>query len=283
MTVYQQDYDYQPAADRYRLVVSEACPFAQRTMIARELLGLDEVISLGVTSPVKTERIWDFSLDPEGVDPVLDVAYVEHLYHMTDPTYDGPYSVPILVYVDSRQVVNQESLDIVYDFAHRFKEWHAADAPELYPAALQEEIDQWIGRIATDVMGAGNQAGFATKQTKYQRLVDIFFDCLDDIDDLLADGRTYLLGDQLTVADIVLYTPLVRLDIGYYPAYGVNKKHLTDYDHLWPYMHRLYQIPAFKNSTDFEAMKSGIYLGKNAKQLFQREVLPVGPDTSHWN
>ena len=56
---------------RYRLVAARACPWANRAIIVRGLLGLEDVISMGLCGPTHDERSWTFDLDPGGRDPVL--------------------------------------------------------------------------------------------------------------------------------------------------------------------------------------------------------------------
>src|SRR5947209_17181986 len=53
---------------RYHLYVSLACPWAQRAIIVRTLLGLEDVISLSIVDPVRDERGWAFH--DEFADPV---------------------------------------------------------------------------------------------------------------------------------------------------------------------------------------------------------------------
>ena len=57
--------------DRYRLVVARGCPWANRTMIVRRLLGLEDALSMGICGPTHDWRSWNFSLDPGQQDPVL--------------------------------------------------------------------------------------------------------------------------------------------------------------------------------------------------------------------
>jgi putative glutathione S-transferase len=45
---------------RYRLVVSRACPWANRVIIVRRLLGLEDALSMGVTGPTHDARSWTF-------------------------------------------------------------------------------------------------------------------------------------------------------------------------------------------------------------------------------
>src|SRR5436190_10940593 len=65
---------------RYRLVAAKACPWATRSIIVRQLLGLEDVISLGLAAPTHDERSWSFGLDPAGRDPVLGIERLQEAY-----------------------------------------------------------------------------------------------------------------------------------------------------------------------------------------------------------
>src|SRR5213592_3038592 len=73
---------------RYRLIAARACPWANRTIIVRRLLGLEDVISLGLAGPVHDDRSWAFDLDPGGRDPVLDIHFLRDAYERRFPSYD---------------------------------------------------------------------------------------------------------------------------------------------------------------------------------------------------
>lgn len=49
---------------RYRLVVARACPWANRSIIVRRLLGLEDVLSMGVCGPTHDERSWTPTHNP---------------------------------------------------------------------------------------------------------------------------------------------------------------------------------------------------------------------------
>src|SRR5207302_6007094 len=51
---------YPAVAERYHLYISLACPWASRTLIARKLLGLEQIIGVTVVDPVRDERGWAF-------------------------------------------------------------------------------------------------------------------------------------------------------------------------------------------------------------------------------
>src|SRR5512146_2768743 len=73
---------------RYRLVVSRACPWANRAIIVRRLLGLEDVLSMGVCGPTHDARSWTFDLDPGGRDPVLGIERLQQAYLARFPGYD---------------------------------------------------------------------------------------------------------------------------------------------------------------------------------------------------
>lgn len=46
---------------RYRLVVARACPWANRSIIVRRLLGLEPVPSMGITGPTIAGTVMPFA------------------------------------------------------------------------------------------------------------------------------------------------------------------------------------------------------------------------------
>src|SRR3979411_565598 len=86
---------YSPESGRYHLYVSFACPWAHRTIIARHLKGLEQVIGITVVDPVRDDRGWAFR---EGVgytkDPINGFKFLAEAYLATDPSYQGRVTVP---------------------------------------------------------------------------------------------------------------------------------------------------------------------------------------------
>lgn len=281
-TVYEKDFDYPIERSRYRLISSYTCPFGNRATIVRRLMKLDDVVSEGLTDSAKTSEYWSFTEQENGVEPVLGASDISEIYHQTDPDYSGPYSVPILVDTETGKVVNQESLDIIRDFATRFQEIAPSDAPDLYPETLRKEIDEAIDFYGEHVLMAMEHATGATDQAVYDEAYNTLFDTFDDLDAFFASHQ-FLINEQLTLADVVLFTPLSRFDAAFALTGKLNKARLTDYPNLWRYARRLYQMPAFKESTNFKEIQKGFFSGKNGKRLFRSEVIPDGPDFDIWD
>ncbi len=114
---------------RYRLVVARACPWANRSVIVRRLLGLEDVLSLGLAGPVHDERSWRFHLDPGDRDPVLGIEYLGEAYRTADPDYDGGITVPAIVDVPSGAVVTNDYPQITLDLSSQWREHHREGCP----------------------------------------------------------------------------------------------------------------------------------------------------------
>lgn len=132
---------------RYRLVWSRACPWAHRARIVLGLLGLDDAISLATVDPIRDEAGWRFTLDPDGRDPVLGIAFLSEAYLATDPSFAGRVTVPAIVDTLSGRVVTNDYPQITLDLSSEWVDHHGADAPDLYPVELRPEIDA-VGRVA---------------------------------------------------------------------------------------------------------------------------------------
>lgn len=260
-------------ANRYRLLWTPLCPWAHRQKIAFALLGLDDVISTGTANPERTELGWEFSDDPGGVDPVLGIRYLPEIYAETDPNYTGRATVPCVVDVKERKVVNNDYFNLTYYWETAWKPFHKKGAPDLFPVELREDIKKLNDVIFNDVNNGVYKCGFAESQEAYNDAFDKLFARLDELEERLSHSR-FLFGDHITDSDIRLYVTLARFDIAYYPAFLCNLRRIIDYPNLWNYAKDLYSIPAFKNTTNFEAIR---HYHHN-----EYGILPKGPDLSLW-
>ncbi|WP_433391426.1 glutathione S-transferase family protein [Micromonospora sp. KLBMP9576] len=264
---------------RYRLIWCRACPWAHRARIVRDLLGLQDVISLGTVDPVRDERGWRFSLDPDGFDPVLGVGFLSEAYLATDPDYTGRVTVPALVDTRTGRVVTNDYPQLTLDLSTQWRSLHGPGAPDLYPEALRPELDALMAEIHRDVNNGVYRCGFATSQAAYDEAFTALFARLDALSQRLA-GRRYLMGDAITEADVRLFTTLVRFDVAYHGHFKCNRHKLTELPVLWAYARDLFQTPGFGETVDFDHIKRHYY-GTHAA-INPTGIVPLGPDTSGW-
>ena len=264
---------------RYRLIAARACPWANRTLIVRRLLGLEDAISLRLCGPTHDQRSWTFDLDPGGVDPVLGIERLQQAYFARFPDYPKGITVPALVDVPSGEVVTNDFPQITIDLETEWTAYHRDGAPDLHPERLRDEIDEVNSWVYTDVNNGVYRCGFAGTQTAYDDAYERLFAALDRLESRLS-GRRYLVGDQLTEADVRLFTTLVRFDAVYHGHFKCNRNKLTESPVLWAYARDLFQTPGFGDTVDFDQIKRHYYVVH--RDINPTGIVPKGPDLSGW-
>ena len=264
---------------RYRLVVSRACPWANRAIIVRRLLGLESALSMGVCGPTHDERSWTFDLDPGGRDPVLGYERLQEAFFARDPHYSRGITVPAMVDTTTGQVVTNDYPQITLDLSTEWREHHRDGAPDLYPEPLRGEIDEVNAAVFADVNNGVYRCGFAGAQEAYDAAYARLFSRLDALSERLERQR-YLVGDTITEADVRLFTTLARFDAVYHGHFKCNRSKLTEMPVLWAYARDLFQTPGFGDTTDFDHIKRHYY--EVHRDINPTGIVPVGPDLSGW-
>ncbi|MBD8059281.1 glutathione S-transferase C-terminal domain-containing protein [Cellulomonas sp. JH27-2] len=264
---------------RYRLVAARACPWANRLVIVRRLLGLEDAISLGLCGPTHDERSWTFDLDPGGRDPVLGIERLREAYDKRVPDYPLGVTVPAIVDERDGALVTNDFAQMSIDLELEWTTYHREGAPDLYPQHLRAEIDEVNARVFTDVNNGVYRAGFAGSQESYDAAYERLFTALDWLTERLTDRR-YLVGDTITEADVRLFTTLARFDAVYHGHFKCNRSKLTEMPVLWAYARDLFQTPGFGDTVDFVQIKQHYYIVH--ADLNPTRIVPAGPDLSGW-
>jgi glutathionyl-hydroquinone reductase len=264
---------------RYHLYVSLACPWAHRSIIVRKLKKLEHVVSMSVVDPIRDERGWAFRPSVDGTfgpDPVAGFTFLSEAYLATDPDYSGRVTVPCIWDRRTQRLVTNDFPSISTQLATEFDAF-ADRSIDLYPLPLRAEIDAINAIIYEHVNNGVYKAGFATSQAVYEQAFDALFETLDQLDARLGRQR-YLVANQLTEADIRLFTTLVRFDVVYNLHFKCNLRRLVDYRHLWPYARDLYQTPGFGETVNFGHIKCHYYMTHD--RLNPSRIVPKGPEVN---
>ncbi|WP_026536577.1 glutathione S-transferase family protein [Arthrobacter sp. H14] len=270
---------YPVGAGRYRLVAARACPWANRTIIVRRLLGLEDALSIGFPGPTHDKRSWTFDLDPGGKDPVLGIERLQQAFFKRDPDYSRGITVPAVVDISSGAVVTNNFPQMTLDFSSEWTEFQREGAPDLYPEDKRDEIDEVNKRVFTEVNNGVYRCGFAGSQQAYDDAYDRLFTALDWLEERLT-GQRYLVGDTITEADVRLFTTLVRFDPVYHGHFKCNRNKLCEMPALWGYARDLFQTPGFGDTIDFVQIKQHYYIVH--EDINPTQIVPKGPELSGW-
>jgi len=262
------DGPYKPDPGRYHLYVAWNCPWAHRTLLTREILGLQDFISVAFARPRRTDQGWVFDAEGEYSDPELGARALHEVFARQRPEYTGRLTVPVLWDRETQQIVSNESAEIIRMFAH------FGHGPDLYPVPLRDDIDAWNDRIYATLNNGVYRAGFARTQQAYDEAVREVFATLDAIEERLS-GADWLVGDQFTEADLRLFPTLARFDVAYHYAFKCNLRRIVDYPALWKYAGRIYAMPGVAGTVRFDVYKQGYFSPSELRNPLG--IVPMGP------
>jgi len=263
----EADGELKAERGRYRLFWAKGCHWSNRASIVRELLGLEDAIGINLVGHSKENSAygWEFVYNEDRKDPVLKAQFLSEFYYNADPDYKGRCTVPALVDITTKKVVNNDYHRLTNYFETAFRPFQAVDAPDLYPVELRSEIDAYNDWLFPNVNNATYRMMFAQSITAYEEAFDDFYRALDQIEERLSVSR-FLLGDYVTDSDVRLFVTLARFDTHYYRNLGPIKRRVVDYENIWGYLRDLYVIPAFRNNTYFRDIAAS---RSDNKSLFQ--------------
>lgn len=261
---------------RYHLYVSLACPWAHRTLIMRELKGLQELITVSAVHPLMLEQGWTFVSDMEGAtgDEFYHSEYLHQIYSRSQPDYTGRVTVPILWDKQQSCIVNNESSEIIRMLNSAFDQCGAKPG-NFYPQHLYEQIDEINAWVYDSVNNGVYRAGFATTQEAYDEAVNEVFDALDRLEVILGSQR-YLTGSTLTEADIRLFTTLIRFDPVYVTHFKCDRKRISDYPALAGYLRELYQLQGVASTVNMEHIREHYYCSH--RMINPNGIISTGPE-----
>lgn len=256
---------------RYHLYVAHACGWSHRTVLFRQLIGLERAVSISFVQPHMGEHGWTFA---QGGDPIAGRGKLHEIYTAADPHYTGRVTVPVLWDRETATIVSNESTDICHAFDREF-DAHTGPRERLFPDELRAQIDAMIEANYAPLNNGVYRAGFAKSQAAHEEAARAVFGRLDELERLLA-GQRYLLGPRLTAADWFLFPTLYRFDAAYHTHFKCNLRRLIDYPNLWGYTRELYQMPGVKEVCNLQEVKVHYYTSHPS--VHPRAYVPIGPE-----
>lgn len=292
------DPDFPAEPNRYHLFVAFNCPWCHRVTLARNVLGLQDSISMDIAFPNRTgpddpiePSRWEFnpsrvaSLTGKPLPECTGETATGQNHRLARQIYDAEgsseASVPILYDKKTKRIVTNESAEIV-----RMLDAQAGtlgstipddSRPKLYPVGAantqqRQDIDALNEQIYVAINNGAYKAGFSSDQAIYAAAFEAYFDTLGTLEArLAADDRPFLTGDAFTEADLRLFPTLYRHDPVYYVRMKLNGARILDYPHLWRWLCRVYALPGVADSNSLVHCRQG-YFGRS-----WNNVVPLGP------
>lgn len=275
-TIAKDHPKFQPETNRYHLYISFACPWAHRTLLFRALKGLEKHITVDVVSPDMLDMGWTFESQFPGStgDSLYGKKYLFEIYQKAQSDVTTSCTVPILWDKKTETIINNESSEIIRIFNSAFNEL-TGNKDDYYPQAMAKEIDEINEEVYHKINNGVYRSGFAKNQKAYETAVQNLFEALDKIEKRLK-GKEYLVGNQLSEADLRLLPTLLRFDAVYYSHFKCSRKKIRDYPELSRYLRQLGALPAVQSTTHIDHIKRHYFYSHEF--INPLRIVPVGPD-----
>ena len=222
------------------------------------------------------DKGWHFGTDFDGAtgDKLYGLNYMHQIYTKAKSDYSGKVTVPTLWDKKEETIVSNESADIIRMFNTAF-DTITGNERDFYPPDLQAVIDEINERVYKTINNGVYKTGFATDQDVYEDAVTQLFKSLDWIEDMLSDGREYLIGNTQTEADIRLLTTLLRFDAAYHTHFKCNLYKLSEFKQIQAYMEQLYNDEAVRPTVHMDHIKTHYYTSHPS--VNPSGIIPKGP------
>jgi len=265
-----------PESGRYHLYVCKACPWAHRAWLTRNLMGLQDAVSVSFVDPVRDDATgWAFREgEGHGLDDVEGFSFLSEAYVRSDPGFRGRITVPVLWDKREKRIVNNSEDDIVEMWAGVFRPL-ARHPVDLFPVDLKGLQSALSQEIYDCVNNGVYEAGFASSQGAYERGFSKLFDKLDALETRLGAGGPFLFGERIVETDYRLFCTLVRFDPVYFGHFKCNKKQIREYPALQAFLERVYHLPGIAETVDFDHIKRHYYYTHD--DLNPNRIVPLGP------
>lgn len=229
-------------------------------------------------------------------DPNLHAARLSELYYKADPGYSARFTVPVLWDTETETIVSNESAQIIRTLnsgvLDEFAEGEATRM-NLVPEGLEAQIDEFNSWVYDNINNGVYKTGFAESASVYEKEVTNVFSHLDRVEKILKEkyqllkgkhqsldkilAHYFTVGEQLTEADVRLYTTIIRFDPVYVQHFKCNLTTIRDgypYINLW--LQNLYwNIEAFNSTTSFDHIK--LHYTRSHSRINPLGITPLGP------
>mgnify|MGYP001792713240 CR=1 FL=1 len=243
---------------RFVLVASSSCPWSHGAVLAWHFKGLADRITLQMAGGPRVEG---YPIKKDGPLGSLGLRHVHQLYSATDANYTGRSTVPLVWDAQTEVAVSNSSEAIMRAFDS------VRSRPELFPEALEDEMAAFLPRLFDGLSNAVYRAGKAQRQDEYEDATGSVYATLHWLEERLA-SRRFVFGDAITAADLRLFATLVRYDTVYATHFRCTRYRLTDFEALWRFTRRIFQMRGVAETVDFDEIRRGYYLNDGSHNPF---------------
>ena len=243
----------------YYLLVGATCPWCHRLMITYKLLNLSNKIKINLLIPKYKTGEWIFK------KKFYNCKNLNEVYIKCNQTKIFRATLPTLLNCEDGEIkfISNESRDIL-------KFLNSMNFNSLLVSDLIKDCDKTLLDLINDDINNGvYKCGFARNQNAYIEASQKLFAALTKIENMLdKNGGPWLLGKEISFADIYLFPTIIRWELIYSKLFKCTEKDISSFKNVIMWRYHFYNLKGISETCS----------DKNWLQDYYQAIFPLNPN-----
>ena len=243
----------------YYLLVGATCPWCHRLMITYKLLNLSNKIKINFLIPKYKTGEWIFK------KKFYNCKNLNEVYIKCNQTKIFRATLPTLLNCEDGEIkfISNESRDIL-------KFLNSMNFNSLLVSDLIKDCDKTLLDLINDDINNGvYKCGFARNQNAYIEASQKLFAALTKIEKILdKNGGPWLLGKEISFADIYLFPTIIRWELIYSKLFKCTEKDISSFKNVIMWRYHFYNLKGISETCS----------DKNWLQDYYQAIFPLNPN-----
>tara|TARA_B100001109_G_scaffold104107_1_gene85122 strand:- start:588 stop:1475 length:888 start_codon:yes stop_codon:yes gene_type:complete len=243
----------------YYLLVGATCPWCHRLMITYKLLNLSNKIKINLLIPKYKTGEWIFK------KKFYNCKNLNEIYIKCNQTKIFRATLPTLLNCEDGEIkfISNESRDIL-------KFLNSMNFNSLLVSDLIKDCDKTLLDLINDDINNGvYKCGFARNQNAYIEASQKLFAALTKIEKILdKNGGPWLLGKEISFADIYLFPTIIRWELIYSKLFKCTEKDISFFKNIVMWRYNFFKLRGISETCFY----------KNWLQDYYQAIFPLNPN-----
>ena len=249
---------------KFYLLVGSTCPWCHRALLIHKLKNLSKKINLIFLKPRFSDGEWIFEKEFLGMKTLSEIYTKSYSEIKSRPT------LPILISSENKKIesISNESSEIIRILNN------IGDENKTSKTRILFRDEQLLDLIHNSINDGVYKCGFARNQGAYEKASRNLFASLEKIDYLLEkNGGPWLLGNELSFADIYLFPTLIRWELIYSILFKCTEKDIYEFKNIIKWRLYFFNFKEVRETCNEKAWMQDYY--KALFPLNPNQIIPL--------
>jgi putative glutathione S-transferase len=260
------EYEINNENGQIYLLVGNSCPWCQRTLLIHEIKNLSKKVKVIFLKADVEHGEWIFKTKINGC------IRLSELYKKANKKIIFRATLPLLITFvkDKVNILSNESSQII-------RLLNSIKIELKYPTLIINDCNQKIlNLINNDINDGVYRCGFARKQSAYEKASQNLFAAINEVENLLHKNKgNWILGEDLSYADIYLFPTLIRWELVYSKLFKCTEQELSSFEKIIEWRLKFFKLSNVYRTCFDDEWKKDYY--RALFPLNPNQVIPVLP------